>query len=277
LDFVSHLEEWGFPIETVRGRYGGYRLPSSWMPATALSDDEIVALTFGLMWSEGSGACRSAPGAALSKLEPALPQGRRQQLRALFNSLQFAEYPMSSGPAGTLLIALGLAAQEGQRVQLRYRSFDGRSSERAVDPHGLVYFRRYWYLVGYCHLRGARRIFRLDRIASLGLRVETFQPPPRFDARAYLLESMVALPGTWDVAVVIEATLPQAQRQIPQGLGTLTAVSDGVLFECAINSLPFLARLLSRLDYPFTVHKPPELRSEIKTLALNLTRMAERS
>jgi predicted DNA-binding transcriptional regulator YafY len=245
----------------------------------ALSDDELIALTVGLMSSEGGSDAysRSIPGTTLTKLAPALRQGRRQQLRALFNALQFAEYPLSSGPTGTVLIALGLAAQEGQRVCLRYLSYDGRASERDIDPYGLVYFRGFWYLVGYCHLRGSKRIFRLDRIASLGLRAATFQPPPRFDARAYLLESMIKLPGKWDVEVLIETTLSQAQRRIPQGFGTLSAVPEGVLFECSMSNLSFLARLLSRLDCPFTIRKPAELRSEIKALALNLMQMAERS
>ena len=272
--YVQLLEELGFVIERERGRYGGYRLGSTWVPNASLSDDEIVALIFGLLsLSKENGDLGLS---VLTKLESSLSQDRREQLRALFSTLQFTESPLSEAPAGIVLIALGLAAQEGQRVRIRYRSPEGDVSERGVDPYGLVYFEEQWYLVGHCHLRQARRLFRLDRIASLRLLESTFQPPPGFDARVYLLESMSRLPGRWEVAVLLETTLAQAQRMIPQGLGTLTVRQEDVLLECSMNNLNWLARLLVSLDCPFTVQKPDQLRVELEMLAATILQMARR-
>lgn len=53
-----------------------------------------------------------------------------------------------------------------RRIPLRfaYRTADGRSGPRTVDPYAVVRRRRAWYLVGRDHDRDALRAFRLDRI-----------------------------------------------------------------------------------------------------------------
>src|SRR6202044_2660598 len=48
--YVDHLTELGIPVESVRGRYGGYRLaPGYRLPPLMLSDDEAVAVLLGLV------------------------------------------------------------------------------------------------------------------------------------------------------------------------------------------------------------------------------------
>jgi predicted DNA-binding transcriptional regulator YafY len=51
---------------------------------------------------------------------------------------------------------------------------------RRVEPLGRVGAERDWYLVGWCRLRGAVRVFRLDRITAVELTVERSpeRPPP---------------------------------------------------------------------------------------------------
>lgn len=47
-------------------------------------------------------------------------------------------------------------------------------TRRTVDPYGLACTRGTWFLVGYCHLREAIRVFHVDRIT--GLEVNRFKP-----------------------------------------------------------------------------------------------------
>src|SRR5580698_707092 len=50
--YVDHLIDLGVPVESVRGRYGGYRLaPGYRMPPLMLSDDEALAVMLGLIAS----------------------------------------------------------------------------------------------------------------------------------------------------------------------------------------------------------------------------------
>ena len=58
-------------------------------------------------------------------------------------------------------------AQEGN-LYIRYVSAKGEETERIVKPLRVTSLRDYVYLVAYCHMREARRVFRLDRILEMG-------------------------------------------------------------------------------------------------------------
>jgi len=50
--YIGHLIDLDVPVESVRGRYGGYRLASGYrMPPLMFSDDEAVAVLLGLLES----------------------------------------------------------------------------------------------------------------------------------------------------------------------------------------------------------------------------------
>lgn len=68
---------------------------------------------------------------------------------------------------------LAEAMSTKRRLWLRYRSQDGRISERWVEPLDVTSNDRSAYLVAYCMQRGEQRIFRLDRI--LDMRLESDQ------------------------------------------------------------------------------------------------------
>lgn len=53
---------------------------------------------------------------------------------------------------------------ERRTVRFVYRTADGRTGERTVDPYGIVRRRRAWYLVGRDHARDGLRGFRTDRM-----------------------------------------------------------------------------------------------------------------
>src|SRR6202020_2454154 len=54
--YVDHLIDPAVPVESVRGRYGGYRLASGYrMPPLMLSDDEALAVMLGLVAGRRTG------------------------------------------------------------------------------------------------------------------------------------------------------------------------------------------------------------------------------
>ena len=58
-------------------------------------------------------------------------------------------------------------AREGD-LYIRYASARGEETERIVQPLRVTSRGDYIYLEAYCHLREARRVFRLDRILEMG-------------------------------------------------------------------------------------------------------------
>src|SRR6201992_2264302 len=54
--YVAHLVDLDVPVESVRGRYGGYRLASGYrLPPLMLSDDEALAVLLGLVAGRRAG------------------------------------------------------------------------------------------------------------------------------------------------------------------------------------------------------------------------------
>ncbi|HEY7033974.1 MAG TPA: YafY family protein [Thermomicrobiales bacterium] len=268
--YVAMLQDLGIPVEAERGRHGAYRLrPGFKLPPLMFTDDEALALTLGLLAARRLGLAVAAPAVegALAKIERVLPPAVRDRVGAVQATLVTDLAPARAVPTSETLVTLSAGAQQGRRVRLRYRAWDGGETEREIDPYGVVFVTGRWFTVGYCHLRQNTRIFRLDRIQTADLRDQTFTRPADFDPLAYLEQTLPHAPGAWPVEVLLRTTLAEAKRLIPPTTATLDETPDGVLLRCVVQDLAWVARLLVSLDEPFVVHHPPELRDEIRQLA----------
>src|SRR5947208_246578 len=59
--YVDHLIDLDVPVESVRGRYGGYRLAAGYrLPPLMLSDDEALAVLLGLVAGRRAGLTTTA-------------------------------------------------------------------------------------------------------------------------------------------------------------------------------------------------------------------------
>jgi proteasome accessory factor B len=82
-----------------------------------------------------------------------------------------------------LLGTLTDAVERRKQVKLVYRKPGGEPTERRVDVYGYAWRRGQWIFVGHDHLRGAVRIFLLERVQSLELApVERKKPDYRIPA-----------------------------------------------------------------------------------------------
>ena len=90
-------------------------------------------------------------------------------------------------PAAAHLTAIQTALMEGRRLGLRYYSMSrDEVTERRVDPYHLTLHGGGFYLVGHCHLRGALRIFAVERIRECEPLAASFERPEGFDVETYL-------------------------------------------------------------------------------------------
>ena len=174
---------------------------------------------------------------------------------------------------------LSEAAHRRRRVRLRYRAARGEETTREVDVYGVVCREGTWYAVGYDHLRADLRTFRVDRVLDVRMRDETFTPPVDFDALAHLEHALATMPGALAVEVLLETTLEEARRLMPAAYGTLEETPHGVLVrgQAQDRDLGELARILAGMGCPLIVLHPPELRDELRALALHAAWLAERT
>jgi len=67
-------------------------------------------------------------------------------------------------------------------LQITYaKPGEAANSERRIDPYHAVNFQGEWYLIGYCHMREAMRIFAISRIKRAKTLASSFSIPADFN------------------------------------------------------------------------------------------------
>jgi len=80
--------------------------------------------------------------------------------------------------------------QERRSIDMNYRTRGKKdTTERRVDPYGLVFHDGSWILIGYCHLREEIRRFALDRIVELKETWRNYRQPEGFSLDEHLSHS----------------------------------------------------------------------------------------
>jgi predicted DNA-binding transcriptional regulator YafY len=279
-NYVQTLVDLGIPVEAERGRYGAYRLRAGYrLPPLIFTEDESLALTLSLLLARQSGLATTAPAfeGVLAKVERVLPASTRSRIQAVEQTIAFESSTARTAPSGLVMMVLSESIQSGRRVFLRYHSSRNEVTERAFDPYGIACHKGFWYTIGYCHLRQGQRLFRLDRITHIETTSETFPPRAHFPALEAVQQALASVPRVWQVEVWLETTLSEAQRQMRLPKAFFQAGNGGGLLHVDVEDLPWMARLLASLDFPFIVLRPLELRDVLRQHAHRLVCYMERT
>jgi len=185
---LATLRARGLPITGEAGPGGGVRFEAErGVTAVHLSVAEVVSLWLAARLSRAGsdlpwgGAARSG----LAKLLASLPAPRARELRSLCRRVIVGP-PASDrvrGGAGQpppeLLALFESAFLGGRGLAFRYVDQAGRSTQRRVEPHGLLVQPPVWYLLTRDADKGEPRMFRMDRIAAPRLLADlAFRPDP---------------------------------------------------------------------------------------------------
>lgn len=183
-----------------------------------------------------------------------------------------------------------------RRIPVRFTYYTiGRDATglREVDPYGLgfagqAWHKGAWYLVGFCHLRQAIRVFKVKRIqgavefidAEVG--DDRFQFPENFRLRDHIARPLwelddlaPALRGQGGEAgqesakariKVAHSLLSQLKELVPAAKTTFEDQSGAILELPVLRSRPFLRFLLSYSGH-IEILDPPELKESLREFA----------
>lgn len=169
---LAALRSSGVPLYAEHGRNGGqHTLDRSAAVVVTLSTAEVVSLVMALA-SAGNGMPFSDAGsAAVKRLLDGLGEQTRFEVDALRRRIRTGDGGPSDRPPVRARVRRTVeeAVRRSVVVNLVYTDATGSVTERAVDALGFYRGGEDWFLIGWCHLRNAGRIFRLDRISSARL------------------------------------------------------------------------------------------------------------
>ena len=274
---VERLRQLGYPVESLTGPAGGYRLRAGTaMPPLLLDDEEAIAIAVGL----GTATRASVTGIeetavrALVKLEQVLPAHLRRRVSALASAT-------STLPVGGPMVdpqhltVIATACRDSECLRFTYRRRDETESRREVEPHSVVNFGRRWYLVAWDRQRDDWRTFRIDRLskpASTGVRFVARKLPAK-DAAAYIERSMTTATNRYEAYVTLRAAAEEIATRVPPHWGTITPIdADTCEYRTGDDDLGWLAVRIAMLGVDFEVQEPPELVEHLRALATRLNR-----
>jgi predicted DNA-binding transcriptional regulator YafY len=289
--YVDHLLDLDVPVESVRGRYGGYRLGSGYrIPPLMLSEDEALAVMLGLIAGRRTGLAPTtgmASETAAAKIRRVLPERLARRLDALLGSLAFTvRSGEPAAPDTGILLSIADAVRHHRPISIRYAAADGRRSERTLHPYGLVAHSGRWYVTGADPGIDEDRTFRLDRIADTRTLPGSFEPPAGLDPAQRVLSGLAATPYRHQVTLTIQGPIEQIRSRFPASIAAVeelppagAAYTDTARWfrvELRAERLDWLPPLLASLDRPFAVERPDELRDLVAAFASRLAASARR-
>ena len=285
---VARLVDLGLPVETVRGRYGGYRLaPGQRVLPLMFSAEEAVAVYLGLARTqEASHEPAIAAQTALAKIRRALPADEAERVDALLGVMTNSSPHGRPVPDPALMLTVAEAVELRRAIDLRYVGSESVPSRRTVHPYDLVAHSDRWYLVAFDTGSQEERTFRVDRIRSARLLRETFTAPWRPDAEGRLLDRFADAPYRWHVVLRIRTSEDRIRAQLPRSVARLErsdpveagAGEQGLPWyraEIHAESLDWLPSVIAALDCEVRIDGPDELRSRVRAAAARMLRATD--
>ncbi|MEU1465994.1 WYL domain-containing protein [Streptomyces sp. NPDC005727] len=293
--YVGQLTDLDVPVESVRGRYGGYRLaPGYRLPPLMLSDDEALAVLLALVAGRRAGlttAERTASETASAKIRRVLPRHIARRLDTLVEALAFTEqsggFETLDTPDAEVLLTIADAVRHRRPVAIRYIDRDGRRSERTLHAYGIVAHAGRWYVTGKDAQIGEDRTFRLDRIADPRTLPGSFEAPAGPGPAQRVLSAFATAEYRHQVTLRIQGTVEQIRAHLPASVARLEeyaplageerATERWLRVELRVERLDWLPLVLASLDRPFVIERPDELRDLVIALADRLTSSARQA
>ncbi|MEU4314059.1 WYL domain-containing protein [Nocardia sp. NPDC024068] len=274
---IETLRLLDYPVETLHGPAGGYRLGAGRaLPPLLFDDDQALAVAVALQTAPNSVFGLGEDTArALDTLEQVMPARLRAAVEALrLTTLQnYWEFPAPPIDAAALKAA-GSAVSRRQVLIVEMLGADGTRAApgapgfdpaRRLEPHHLAVWAGRWYLVGYDHADSAWRVHRLDRLYLHPPTGIPFTPRelPGGDIARFVMTNHDRgdTPATWECTGSARLNLPAetVARWAPGG-SVVEPLDPG---HCRLTvgawSWAGVAGLMATFDADLSAVEPPEL------------------
>jgi predicted DNA-binding transcriptional regulator YafY len=174
---LKALEDAGVPIITEEGK--GYSLMEGYrLPPVMFTESEANALITAeqLILKNKDASFVKEYSEAITKIKSVLNNNTKDKANLLSERIVFRQNA-ESNRTSNYLTTLQLALTNYKLAKLKYHATEtDQVTERIIEPFAIYSTQENWLLIAYCRLRAEFRSFRLDRIISLNILSENFEP-----------------------------------------------------------------------------------------------------
>jgi predicted DNA-binding transcriptional regulator YafY len=174
---IKALEQAGVPVLVEEGKgfclMEGYRIPP--VMFTESEANALITAEQLILKNKDSSFVKEYTQ-AINKIKEVLRTHTKEKANLLSERIVFRNNPENSSTSN-YLVTLQLALTNYNLVKIKYHSTDtNQTTERIIEPFAIYSTQENWLLIAFCRLRKDFRAFRLDRIQSLNVLTDTFEP-----------------------------------------------------------------------------------------------------
>lgn len=174
---IAALEQAGVPILVEEGK--GYSLMEGYrLPPVMFTEGEANALITAeqLILKNKDTSFIKEYTEAISKIKSVLHGSIKEKANLLSDRIVFRNN-LDKSHTSNYLSTLQLALTNFNLTAIKYYAPDSnQTTERIIEPFAIYSTQDNWLLIAYCRLRNEFRVFRLDRILSLNILHDNFEP-----------------------------------------------------------------------------------------------------
>ncbi|WP_420317798.1 helix-turn-helix transcriptional regulator [Ekhidna sp.] len=190
---IRSLIDAGVPIGGDAGQgyfiVEGYRLPP-----VVFNKEEASAILLGAKFIERSADPQTidAFNKAMYKIKAVLKYSDKEFLDNLEDRIAIRPSPVPMQQPDSHLAEIQLAIATNRVLSMNYYShYNDKTTDREVEPLGMVYYSSRWHLIAFCRLRQDLRDFRTDRIQKVIVQGESFDPNCHPNYLDFLSEALI--------------------------------------------------------------------------------------
>lgn len=277
---INRLRTLGYPVESVRGHGGGYRLGADGkLPPLVLDLDQAVAVGVGLRLASSSGisGLEQQAEACLVKVEELSPAALREQIATISQAVDVISGGSTPVDAD-ILLALSRGIRGCQQIRMDYVARNGEPSHRRLEPYRVLAMGPRWYLFAWDLDRDDWRTFRLDRIQSVRVSTFAFSPRPTPEIQGHLHRSVTTDPYQHVVRIRFCAPLSEVEAHLCAYAGLLQPDGpEACVFTTGSQDLPWTATWLAGVPLDMQILEPAELVDAVADLGRHLLAVAQQS
>ena len=278
---IEHMcDRLGAPICYCRSKKGYYYEKEGFqLPPISITEEELITLFLGqrLLSKFMSTPFEKTIRKAFEKILTAIPEDEIVDLYSINNIVSFDVKPLRGDEERVVqnYSMLAVAIEKKTRVWVRYYSASSDNvNERYVDPYHLRYYQGAWYLIGYCNMRKAIRVFALDRILDLKNTKDSFEPIRGFVLEDYLSRALGIEAGKEPQEVCIRFDRHQARwirERRWHHTQMIESQDDGsIILRMTVSGLGEVKRWVLGFGGHAEVLYPEKLREELKEEAKSM-------
>lgn len=172
IEYKKELEEAGYYIISIPGKFGGYQLDkTAIMPSLKFTEDEKKAISDGAGYLEARNdfLLKKDFQTAMSKVYSSMRYNEPQ-----VEPLVLDRFPLSMQNKEIVdrYNALEKCILRQFKIKLQYLSLKNEVTDRIFHPYRLFMYNNAWYVIGFDEKSGEIRYFKLNRINSFEIRSE---------------------------------------------------------------------------------------------------------